>query len=58
MRFLTLTRLAVASLLSTNWVYAEHPTTREDGVTVIHLDEYNGYFAAKETVGGLKNIKG
>ena len=25
-----------------------------DGVTVIHLDEYNGYFAAEETLAGLK----
>ncbi len=29
------------------------PETRADGVTVIHLDEYNGYFAAEETVAGL-----
>ncbi|HBC56475.1 MAG TPA: hypothetical protein DCZ03_04850 [Gammaproteobacteria bacterium] len=28
--------------------------TRADGVTVIHLDEYNGYFAAKETLASLK----
>jgi uncharacterized secreted protein with C-terminal beta-propeller domain len=25
-----------------------------DGVTTIHLDQYNGYFAAKETLAGLK----
>jgi hypothetical protein len=25
-----------------------------DGVTVIHLDEYNGYFAAEETLASLK----
>ena len=30
------------------------PETRADGVTVIHLDEYNGYFSAKETVANLK----
>lgn len=30
------------------------PQTRDDGVTVIHLDEYNGYFAAEETLAGLK----
>ena len=30
------------------------PETRADGVTVIHLDEYNGYFAAEETVASLK----
>lgn len=33
---------------------AELPTTRDDGVTVIHLDEYNGYFSAKETLADLK----
>lgn len=37
-----------------NAALAETPTTRKDGVTVIHLDEYNGYFAAKETLAGLK----
>lgn len=26
----------------------------EDGVTTIHLDEYNGYFAAGETLAGLR----
>jgi len=26
----------------------------EDGVTTIHLDEYNGYFAAQETLAGLE----
>ncbi|GAA5217092.1 hypothetical protein ACFSJ3_14465 [Corallincola platygyrae] len=34
--------------------HADTPTTRDDGVTVIHLDEYNGYFSAHETVAGLK----
>ena len=34
--------------------WAGTPETREDGVTVIHLDEYNGYFAARETLAGLK----
>lgn len=33
---------------------AAPPTTRADGVTVIHLDEYNGYFSAAETVASLK----
>ena len=32
---------------------AATPTT-QDGVTTIHLDEYNGYFAARETLAGLK----
>ncbi len=35
-------------------VHAELPQTRADGVTVIHLDEYNGYFAAEETLASLK----
>jgi hypothetical protein len=35
-------------------VLAATPETRSDGVTVIHLDEYNGYFAAEETIAGLK----
>jgi hypothetical protein len=26
----------------------------EQGVTTIHLDEFNGYFAARETLAGLK----
>jgi hypothetical protein len=33
---------------------AATPETRADGVTMIHLDEYNGYFAAQETLAGLK----
>lgn len=34
--------------------FAATPVTRDDGVTVINLDEYNGYFAAEETLAGLK----
>lgn len=30
----------------------ELPT--ENGATVIHLDQYNGYFAAEDTLGGLE----
>ena len=26
----------------------------KDGVTIIHLDQHAGYFASKETLGGLK----
>ena len=37
-----------------NSAFAGTPETRSDGVTVIHLDEYNGYFAAEETVASLK----
>lgn len=32
---------------------AATPST-ENGVTTIHLDQYNGYFAARETLAGLK----
>ncbi len=32
---------------------AATPTTK-NGVTTIHLDEYNGYFAARETLVSLK----
>lgn len=42
----------VVGLAGAAW--ADTPTTRDDGVTVIHLDEYNGYFAAEETLAGLK----
>lgn len=34
-------------------VFAATPVTK-DGVTTIHLTEYNGYFAAKETLTDLK----
>jgi len=34
--------------------FAGMPETRADGVTVLHVDEYNGYFQFKETVAGLK----
>lgn len=30
------------------------PPVTEGGVTTIHLDEYNGYFTAKETLAPLK----
>lgn len=53
----TLTKLvALATLalgLTVQVANADTPITREDGVTVIHLDEYNGYFAAEETIAGL-----
>jgi len=34
-------------------VIADTPET-VDGVTIIHLDQYNGYFAAQEALAGLK----
>ena len=46
--------LAVVALGASGLAQAETPVTRDDGVTVIHLDEYNGYFAARETLSGLK----
>ena len=51
------TQLSLAVLLVAGLVAAaaaDLPQTREDGVTVIHLDEYNGYFAAEETLASLK----
>ena len=51
LKFLALTVIATGVFGS---ALAETPTTREDGVTVIHLDEYNGYFSAEETLAGLK----
>ena len=44
----------IASLVVGQAARADYPQMREDGVTVIHLDEYNGYFAAEETVSTLK----
>lgn len=52
-----ITQTALAFLMLVGFstsVLADTPTTRADGVTVIHLDEYSGYFAAKETIAGLK----
>jgi len=46
------TAALVAVTLSMGAV-AESPET-VDGVTKIHLDEYNGYFAAEETLAGLE----
>ncbi len=50
------TRITLAAVLLgglANTALAATPQTRADGVTVIHLDEYNGYFAAEETVASL-----
>ncbi len=52
-----LSQLSLAVFLAAGLVAvaaADLPQTREDGVTVIHLDEYNGYFAAEETLASLK----
>lgn len=45
--------LMFLSLAASGFTYAATPTTK-DGVTTIHLDEYNGYFAARETLVSLK----
>jgi len=51
----TITMLA-AALLATTMAFgalAGTPNT-ENGVTTIHLNQYNGYFAAEETLAGLE----
>lgn len=45
--------LLLVALTVTGIVHAASPTTT-NGVTTIHLNEYNGYFAAQETLAGLK----
>ena len=45
--------LLLLTLGATGIANAATPTTK-DGVTTIHLDEYNGYFAAQETLASLK----
>ncbi len=45
--------LVVIAFATAGGANAATPTT-ENGVTTIHLDEYNGYFAAKETLVDLK----
>lgn len=47
------TLLFVTLLAVAGFAQAGTPVT-QNGVTTIHLDEYNGYFAAKETLAGLK----
>lgn len=42
------------ALLTGGTALAGLPVTGDDGVTRIHLDEYNGYFAAEETLASLK----
>lgn len=51
-RFLSGIMLAFALLLS-GASFAKPPVT-EGGVTIINLSEYNGYFAADETLAALK----
>ena len=42
-----------AALFATGVSFADVPQT-VNGVTTIHLQEYNGYFTAEETLAGLK----
>ncbi|HEY9101707.1 hypothetical protein [Chitinimonas sp.] len=55
MTFVIAKRVAKLVLLGAmlGQAYAAAPVTK-DGVTTIHLTEYNGYFAAKETLTDLK----
>jgi hypothetical protein len=45
--------LLVVTLAASSVVGADVPSTT-NGVTTIHLDEYNGYFTAQETLVDLK----
>lgn len=47
------TFLLVTSLFFGAQAFAGAPKT-VDGVTTIHMDEYNGYFAVEETLASLK----
>jgi hypothetical protein len=52
-RRFTLLLALLAPFTGMGFANAGVPQTK-DGVTVIHLDEYNGYFAAKDTLVDLK----
>lgn len=52
-RVIPVSLFLAASLLAPGIGNAAPPETI-NGVTTIHLDEYNGYFAAHETLAGLK----
>ncbi len=51
-----LLQVTTALLLAFGLITGAAAATPEtvDGVTTIHLDQYNGYFAAQETLAGLK----
>lgn len=53
LRRLIIALFLTAGLLASG-IGSAAPPESVDGVTTIHLDEYNGYFAAKETLAGLK----
>ncbi len=54
--FKTLLKAGLLTLttLFASLTYADLPTTDKNGVTKIHLDQYGGYFDAKETLASLK----
>jgi len=52
-RTLLISSLLAVTLVFPSLSFAAAPVT-SNGVTTIHLDEYNGYFAANETLAGLK----
>ena len=45
--------LAILAFVGFNLAQAAPPVTK-NGVTTIHLEQHNGYFAARETLAGLK----
>lgn len=47
------TLLVTLAVIFSGQILAATPETL-DGVTTIHLDQYNGYFSSKETLAGLK----
>lgn len=53
MASVALTTLLLAGLLMASAANAATPETNEQGVTVIHVAEYGGYFTAEETLAGL-----
>lgn len=53
LRNLLITLFLTVNLLLTGITNAAPPASK-NAVTTIHLDEYNGYFAARETLAGLQ----
>ena len=46
--------LLLVTLLSPLAAFSTPPVEDKAGIRTVHLDEYNGYFAAQETLAGLK----
>lgn len=53
MKSITQVLIVIASLIISTQVFTATPST-VNGVTTIHLDQYGGYFSAKETLADLK----